>query len=183
MDEKEWVTITQAEKSTGIPDRTIRRYIAQHGHHLNTKKNHRTYLIHRNAVEILARIRDHYAHGGNAEQVEEVLSEASVPMMITVSPEDPPQVNLVEALSTLRQKLGDSLTLIGSEQHQIRKEMEFLREELLEKLDRQETLAREMERERNRMLDFRDKELVMAIRKSLDTKRQPWWRKKLSRQA
>ncbi len=181
MDDEEWVTITEAEKSTGIPDRTIRRYLAQHGHHLNTKKNRRTYLIHRNTVEVLTRIRDHYARGRNAEQVEEVLAQGGVPMVIAA--QDPPQVSLVEALSTLRQKLGDSLTLIGSEQHQIRKEMEFLREELLEKLDRQETLAREMERERNRMLDFRDKELVMAIRKLLDTKRQPWWRKKLSRQA
>lgn len=103
-------------------------------------------------------------------------------MMITVPGEDASPISLTEALASLRQKLGDSLTLIGSEQRQMRKEMEFLREELLEKLDQQDQLAREMERERNRMLDFRDKELVLQVRKLLEAKRQPWW-KKLSRQA
>jgi predicted RNase H-like nuclease (RuvC/YqgF family) len=103
-------------------------------------------------------------------------------MMITVEGDDQAPVSLSEALVSLRQKLGDSLTLIGAEQHQMRKEMEYLREELLEKLDQQEQLAKDMERERNRMLDFRDKELVLQVRKVLESKRQPWWRK-ISRQA
>lgn len=181
MDE-EWLSIAEVEKSTGIPDRTIRRYVAQHGHHLNTRKNHRNYLIAKNTVSVLAQIRDQYARGRSSDQVEAALAEHGVPMMITVSSEDTAPISLSEALTNLRQKLGDSLSLIGSEQHQIRKEMEFLREELLEKLDRQQQLAKDMERERNRMLDFRDKELVMQVRKLLENKRRPWWRK-LSRQA
>ncbi len=180
--EEEWLSIAEVEKSTGIPDRTIRRYVAQHGHHLNTRKNHRNYMIARNAVNLLTQIRDQYARGRTSDQVEASLSENGVPMMITVAGEDALPVSLGEALTNLRQKLGDSLTLIGSEQHQMRKEMEFLRDELLEKLDQQEQLAKDMERERNRMLDFRDKELVHQVRKILETKRQPWWRK-LSRQA
>lgn len=181
MDE-EWLSIAEVEKTTGIPDRTIRRYVSQHGHHLNTRKNHRNYLIAKTAVPVLAQIRDQYSRGRSADQVESSLAESGVPMMITVAGDDQNPLTLNEALSNLRQKLGDSLTIIGSEQRQMRKEMEFLREELLEKLERQDTLAKEMERERNRMLDFRDKELVMHIRQVLESKRQPWW-KKLSRQA
>jgi DNA-binding transcriptional MerR regulator len=180
--EEEWLSISEVEKSTGIPDRTIRRYVAQHGHHLNTRKIHRNYLIARNAVAILTTIRDQYKHGRNSDQIEAALSESGVPMTITVNSDEDGPVSLAESLIALRQKLGDSLTLISQEQHQMRKEMEFLRDEIAERLDRQETLAREMERERNRMLDFRDKELVLTIRKILEAKRQTWWRK-LTRQA
>ncbi len=180
--EEEWLSIAEVEQTTGIPDRTIRRYVAQHGHHLNTRKNHRNYLIAKTAISLLTQIRDQYARGRSADQVEASLSENGVPMMITVAGEDTAPVSLGEALTNLRQKLGDSLALIGSEQHQMRTEMEFLREELLAKLDQQEQLAKDMERERNRMLDFRDKELVHQVRRVLEAKRQPWWRK-LSRQA
>ncbi|MBQ4874472.1 DUF3967 domain-containing protein [Bacillus safensis] len=46
MDNQEtWHSIKSLEKELQIPDTTLRRYIRQHGHHLNIKKNGKSYLI------------------------------------------------------------------------------------------------------------------------------------------
>lgn len=176
--EEEWLSISDVEKSTGIPERTIRRYIAHHGHHLHTKKQHRNYLLAVSALSVLTQIRDHYARGRSAEQVEAALTESGVPMTITVSPERAEEARGLDGeLATLRQKLVDNLVGIGREQRLLREELGGLREEVLTKLEEQAQLVRELERERRRMMEFRDKELLVSMRKILETKRQPWWRK------
>ncbi|ALS35573.1 hypothetical protein BPUM_04370 [Bacillus pumilus SAFR-032] len=41
------------EKELQIPDTTLRRYIHQHGHHLNIKKNGKSYLVANESIPLL----------------------------------------------------------------------------------------------------------------------------------
>ncbi|MGY8623537.1 hypothetical protein ACN6A9_18355 [Bacillus safensis] len=41
------------EKELQIPDTTLRRYIRQHGHHLNIKKNGESYLVANESIPLL----------------------------------------------------------------------------------------------------------------------------------
>lgn len=70
------LTIAQVEKKTGIPNRTIRRYMEQHSKHLIVKKQHRRYMFLGDSLPVLIKIREHYANGMNVHQVNEVLSQA-----------------------------------------------------------------------------------------------------------
>lgn len=71
-----WLTIAQVEKKTGIPNRTIRRYMEQHSPYLMVKKQHRKYMFLDDSLPVLIKIREHYANGMNVHQVNEVLSQA-----------------------------------------------------------------------------------------------------------
>ncbi|PRR90151.1 hypothetical protein C6W20_10075 [Bacillus sp. NMCN6] len=51
------------EKELQIPDTTLRRYIRQHGHHLNIKKNGKSYLVANESIPLLKKIRGLYVEG------------------------------------------------------------------------------------------------------------------------
>jgi PAS domain S-box-containing protein len=72
-----WLTIAQVEKKTGIPNRTIRRYMEQHCPYLMIEKQHRKYMFSVDSLPILIKIRELYANGLNAHQVNEILSQAN----------------------------------------------------------------------------------------------------------
>jgi len=68
----EWLTVVaEIEKETGIPDTTVRRYIRSHGHNFKLKKEGKSYLVASESVEIMKQIREWYAEGKQAKQVED----------------------------------------------------------------------------------------------------------------
>jgi hypothetical protein len=73
MSDEQWLKVSDLAGQLEIPQPTIRRYMDRHGHHLHTKKQHKSYLISSASIPTLARIRDEYSKGLNGEQVEEVL--------------------------------------------------------------------------------------------------------------
>jgi PAS domain S-box-containing protein len=77
-----WLSIAQVEKETGIPNRTIRRYMEQHTY-LMVKKQHRKYMFSVDSLPILLKIREYYANGMNVHQVNEILSQLDVVTVLT----------------------------------------------------------------------------------------------------
>lgn len=175
----DWLTIAEASRKTGIPERTIRRYINQHGGHLSTKKQHRSYLVASDALPILIQIRDYYAAGLDAERVEEALARSGVPMTITVAGNDNVTVTAAEALENLRHALAEAVAAIASEQKRMAQELEDLRAEFAatrKLLEKQEEERRKAEAERDRLLEERDGRLVEEMRRMLQGKKRPWWK-------
>lgn len=82
--ENEWITVSEVSQKSGIPVETIRRYIRIHGHHLKVRKLHKKYHLHDECVTVIDQIRNLYAQGKNVDEVDQALSNAGVPLTITV---------------------------------------------------------------------------------------------------
>lgn len=115
----EWLTVTGVERQTGIPNRTIRRYIRRHGEFLQTKKQHKVKFLAEDSLPVLWKIRRHYAAGQTAAQVEASLSKEHS-RTLTVKQEEP----LAEAMGILQ--------AMAEEQKRLAEQVECLREELAE---------------------------------------------------
>lgn len=80
----EWISLPEAARQTGIPERSLRRYVDRHAGFIPTRRHGRTVSIDPAALPILRRLRELYEAGKNAEQVEETLAEA-FPHTLTVA--------------------------------------------------------------------------------------------------
>jgi len=109
VSDEKWLTISDLSEKFGIPNPTIRRYLDRHGHHLHTKKHHKSYLISRESIPVLVRIREGYSEGMSGDQVETLLAASGAPTIITVSDHsgDRVSVNDEEALSGLEKSMID----------------------------------------------------------------------------
>lgn len=112
MSDEKWLTVSDLAEQFGIPQPTIRRYIERHGHHLRTKKHHKSYLIFQESIPYLVRIREGYSEGMNGDQVETMLAASGAPTIITVSDasdhsHERMSLNLDKALSGLGQSVID----------------------------------------------------------------------------
>ncbi|MGG4049080.1 MerR family transcriptional regulator [Paenibacillus favisporus] len=111
MSDEQWLKVSDLAGQLEIPQPTIRRYMDRHGHHLHTKKQHKSYLISSASIPILARIRDEYSKGLNGEQVEEVLlgqsSTITTVSDTSVHKDERVSDNLAEALSELEKSVID----------------------------------------------------------------------------
>ncbi|MEC0117355.1 MerR family transcriptional regulator [Bacillus cereus] len=84
-DTEKWFSVLEIEKQTSIPDATIRRYIRNHGHHLQIKKRGKSYLIAFDSLSTIKKIRELYDKGKQIEDVEETLRHMNIPVTITVT--------------------------------------------------------------------------------------------------
>jgi len=111
MSDEQWLKVSDLAGQLEIPQPTIRRYMDRHGHHLHTKKQHKSYLISSASIPTLARIRDEYSKGLNGEQVEEVLlgqpSTITTVSDTSVHKDDRVSDNLAKALSELEKSMID----------------------------------------------------------------------------
>lgn len=125
----EWLTVLDVEKQTRIPNATIRRYIRNHGHHLNIKKKGKSYSIASESTQIMLNIRQLYEDGKNLEQVEDALIEAGIPVTITVTEDDKQMtVNIGEALQDMQKAMNEQTKIIQSLVEQIKKQQEYIEE-------------------------------------------------------
>lgn len=130
----EWLTVLDVEKQTHIPNATIRRYIRNHGHHLNIKKKGKSYYIASESTQIMLNIRQLYEDGKNLEQVEDALITAGIPVTITVTEDDKQMtVNIGEALQDMQKTMNEQTKVIQSLVEQIQKQQEYINDMLEEK--------------------------------------------------
>ncbi|RDZ05534.1 hypothetical protein C3744_29470 [Priestia megaterium] len=156
--EVEWLTVLAIEKQTGIPNATIRRYIRNHGHHLNIRKKGKTYFIADESMNVMERIRALYDEGKTLEQVEEALIKAGTPMTVTVIEDDERMdVNVGEALVSLDERMDEQNKIIQSLVEQMQKQQEALQKQ-------QDFITNTLEE--------RDKRLLEVIRETQETKKQ-----------
>ncbi|SEP17399.1 hypothetical protein [Paenibacillus sp. OV219] len=103
----EWLTVAQVGKLADIPPETVRRYINRHSHHLQVKKNHKSYQIADSCVPVFSQIRTLYEEGKQADEVEAALAKAGRPTIVSVNElGESVNVNVVEAMAALDSKLN-----------------------------------------------------------------------------
>jgi DNA-binding transcriptional MerR regulator len=147
----EWLTVLAVEKQTNIPNATIRRYIRNHGHHLNIRKKGKSYFIASESIKIVLNIRKQYDDGKSLEQVEKALIQKGNPVTITVTEEDEQMtVNVGEALQDVKKAVNEQNKIIQSLVEQMQKQQEYI----------------------NTKLEERDRMLMAAIRETQESKKQ-----------
>ncbi|MFJ5772544.1 DUF3967 domain-containing protein [Psychrobacillus sp. NPDC093180] len=150
-DKAEWLTVLAVEKQTNIPNATIRRYIRNHGHHLNIRKKGKVYLLSSESIAIVLSIRQQYDDGKSQDQVEEALGLMGNPVTITVTANDEQMtVNVGETLLELKESMNDQNRIIQSLAEQLQKQQEYI----------------------STKLEERDRTLLAAIRENQESKKQ-----------
>lgn len=151
MNDKVELTVLAVEKQTNIPNATLRRYIRNHGHHLNIRKKGKVYLLSSDSIEIILQIRQLYDEGLSQEEVEEALGQMGNPVTITVTADDKQvTVNVGETLLELRQVMNEQNKIIQSLADQLQKQQEYI----------------------STKLEERDRSLIAAIRENQESKKQ-----------
>ncbi|WP_051348546.1 DUF3967 domain-containing protein [Peribacillus kribbensis] len=147
----EWLTVLAIEKQTKIPNATIRRYIRNHGHHLNIRKKGKSYFIASDSIPIMLDIRKQYDDGKSLEEVEKTLIQKGTAMTITVTEDDQQMtINIGEALQDMKSAMNEQNEVIQSLVEQIQKQQEYI----------------------DKKLEERDRKLMTAIRESQEAKKQ-----------
>lgn len=148
--EKEWFSVLDIEKQTGIPNQTLRRYINNHGHHLNVKKQGKAYYLADESIKVIQEIRKLYEEGMTAQQVNDTLVERAIPMTITISDgEQKISVHVGEALQDLKESINEQNKVIRSLVEQVQKQQEYI----------------------DTKLEDRDRRLIESLREMQETKK------------
>jgi molybdopterin converting factor small subunit len=149
--DNEWLTVLAVEKQTEIPNATIRRYIRNHGHHLNIRKKGKSYTIAPESIPIVLNIRKQYDDGKSLEQVEETLFQTGNPVTITVNADDKLMtVNVGEALQDMKKAMNEQNKIIQSLVEHMHKQQEYI----------------------DTKLEERDRKLMAAIRENQEGRKQ-----------
>ncbi|WP_394192039.1 DUF3967 domain-containing protein [Paenisporosarcina quisquiliarum] len=149
--DNEWLTVLAVEKQTEIPNATIRRYIRNHGHHLNIRKKGKSYTIAPESIPIVLNIRKQYDDGKSLEQVEETLFQTGNPVTITVNADDKLMtVNVGEALQDMKKAMNEQNKIIQSLVEHMHKQQEYI----------------------DTKLEERDRKLMAAIRENQESRKQ-----------
>jgi hypothetical protein len=158
MMDKEWFSVLDVEKKTGIPNQTLRRYISVHGHHLNVKKQGKGYYLADEAVKVIQEIRKLYEGGLTSQQVNDSLVEKAIPMIVNISEgEQKVSIHVGEALQELRKTLDEQNKAIRSQNELINS--------LAEQIQKQQEYI-------DNKLEERDQKLMAAIRENQEAKKQ-----------
>ncbi|WVU12479.1 MerR family transcriptional regulator (plasmid) [Natranaerobius thermophilus JW/NM-WN-LF] len=78
------ITLSEAEQKTGVPARTIRRYIQKHGQYIPFEKQDRKYMIAEYALPMITKIRELYDQGMTVAQVDQKLDNDGDSMLVEV---------------------------------------------------------------------------------------------------
>ncbi|MBH8605610.1 phage tail tape measure protein [Thermoactinomyces sp. CICC 10522] len=128
---EEWLTFTEMANLLGMSDRTLRRYVTNHGNYVNVRKEPgRPTEIHRESIDVIKQIRQMYDKGWDRIKIERRLAE-SRPMIMRIESEDPAlPATIGETFSAFRQIL--------QEMTERQKRIEENQRLILEQISRQE---------------------------------------------
>ncbi|AFQ30511.1 hypothetical protein P4493_32685 [Bacillus thuringiensis] len=126
-----WMTIIEVEKVTEISYVIIRRYIRMHGHHLRVKKQGKNYLISKEYIHILLKIRLYYQEGKTTEQIEDVLCSVHILPKININENEKSMVlNVTETLIHMNSGLNDLNRKYDGLLHEFEKQKEYIEDVL-----------------------------------------------------
>jgi uncharacterized protein (UPF0210 family) len=159
-----WFTVSEIEEKTNIPHQTIRRYIKAHGHHMNLKKKHKSYLVNDESIKIITDIRQMYSDGMNSEQVDNQLINRGIPMNLRVEDtHEHVNINVPETLLDMKK----SMELL----HEKMSEQEKINKMLVQKISEQDEILKKQHEYLENEISNRDAALVSSIKEILESKK------------
>lgn len=162
----DFLSMSDVAKKTDIPYQTLIRYVNRHETFLNVKKEHKSFWVHSDSIEILQNIRKLYQEGLNERQVAKELSLKNIPITIDI-----PSENEVQNLQSTLQDMSTTIKSLSEKA----KNQEIFNRQLLLQLDKQQDYI-------TSSLEERDRKLMESLRQTLETKQQiasaqskKWW--------
>jgi DNA-binding transcriptional MerR regulator len=136
MNDNEWITVSEVSEKINVPVETVRRYLRQFSLYLKVKKVHKKYLVHDDSLTVLETIRQQYAEGKNAEEIENFLATSGATMTITVKNDDDDEwvtVSVANELKDIKKALEEQKQLNQQLLEQIQKQNEYINNRLEER--------------------------------------------------
>lgn len=168
---KDWLSIGQLQEQTGIPDRTLRRYLARYREHLTLQTHHRSYRVHPTALPILVTIRDLYAQGKSHDEVLQYVMDGS---RAPISPQPYRTHAPGEDSNSLETESQRNQTDLRDAIDGLREQLETTRSQLAAEAEAR-TAAEEA---RDRYILKRDEQLIATMRHLLGERKKPWWHRR-----
>lgn len=131
----EWQKLALVVKQTGIPHQSLLRYIKRHSVHLQLKKEHKSYLLHKDSLPIIHQIRKHYEQGLTESEVEKELSMSGIPVVLEINEDTENGIGTV----------GNVLNEIQQTLHHMDEKQGKFNQELLERLESQQAYIERLE--------------------------------------
>ncbi len=160
MADDAWTNIPEAARVTGIPERSLRRYLERHSTLLPARRQGRTLQVATEALPVLRRMRELYDSGMSAEQVEATLADAYT-RTLTVVADDGRSV--AEAATEALQRMADTVAgMAALLQEQERRHIEALeqaRQEAAATREAMERLQAAQERRADELREWLEKRL------------------------
>lgn len=151
-----YLNINELAEKTGIPDTSVRRYIAKFPHFFKYKGGTRSRRYEEKGVKILIRIKALYDSGYETDQADEILMR-EFPMIIDGDKVE--EKSVIPYMAT-----ADDVAEI------VRRETEPLKKALEEQMNFNKVLLEKLEQQQN-SLDKRDKLLLESIKEIQERKR------------
>jgi len=171
----EWLSLTDVSHTTGIPERTLRRYIDRHGAYLPTQRQGRVYRLAATALPIVQFIRAQYLAGESEESVQQRLGQHFA-ATVTVNPIPPAPTPEVTATDTAA--VTDALTAIVQYLQTVTEQNAHLQMQVDklsgDMLQLQQQLA-DQARTWERQWTERDQALIAQMREMMAGRHQSWW--------
>jgi len=166
---KDYITVGELEKRTGLHESTIRRYLKHYEEYFDSQKMGRATKYDPAAAEKLLKIYSYLnQHGLSSDEVREALEE-EYNQIVTVAPDE--KIGRVQTKHELAQQMYSDLQEIKKQFGSFEEMKQKLSK--LDKLDRLDQLERKIEER----IEERDKKLLRYIR----YQQKPWWRKIFSK--
>jgi len=147
---KDYLTIPEITKETGIPASTVRRYLEQHNHTLRTKKGGRgAWLLHREDIPLIREIRTCYERKMSSEEVEDYLLQSGQPLTITVDDEKEEVITPANAFM----QLAAEVNFLQKEITSTRDQLASAHEEITALKKQQEASSEQQEKSMNALTD------------------------------
>lgn len=110
-----WLAVTDVARVLDANERTARRWVTRHSTYIRTRRDGRLYLVAADAMSVLRRIRDLYAEGRTAAQVDMALAaEGAVATLDASKAPDTPEEDVRE-LQRLVVTLADAVAAVREE--------------------------------------------------------------------
>lgn len=170
----EWLSINQIQEQTGIPERTVRRYLSRYREQLRLKTHNRSYLVDPNMLPLLQEIRDLYAEGNSHQMVLEAIQERLSSTGSVVHLDAEMEVPGAASGSAVLGHAEVSETDLRNALDGLRDELETIRSQLASEAE----ARTQAEEARDLYILKRDEQLVATMRQLLNDRKKPWWQRR-----
>ena len=167
-----YLSITEAEVLTGIPNATLKRYILNHPQFIHFKKMGREYRIRSTEIEKLRIIRKLYNDGHKMDAVNEKLEAEGLPVTITSNSEE--GLNLI----SVNEEVAELKTMLALQNQLLQQIVLKLNDVEKERVERERLLLQEIQvsnqhyqqniGEVKQLLNRRESERVSELRLNME---------------
>lgn len=165
----DYISISEAEKITGIANATLKRYILNHSQFVPHKKQGREYRIRLSDIEKLKLIRKYYVDGLKKDDVNLKLEAGGLPITYTSNSSE--GTELISVNETV-QELNRKLDLVMQFNQKLMQERENDKQQMaLDKKELKEAFQQEIQ-ELKTIVNRQESEKVTALRLSMEESKQ-----------